>query len=635
MKLSVKVFLSFGKFWDSPVTKHAIGTRVVLIGHRGVGKTELLGRLKKYFPQYQYFDLDLEIAKKTSNPVSKIFEAFGEDYFRSKEIEVVHELLNKKDIVVSCGAGFKLDILPEEVKCIWVRRVTDSDGRIFVNRPALDSRLNPLDDYFARFEKRNKKFYDRANFIYDMPEGIHLLSSDAISKKGLLIQEKNLFKDILFQTIKKKKGVLTINSRNLNEKLIFDTIELRSDIFSARDIIRLVGDFRKKSKIILSFRKDKLRDLDELSDVLTDVDYIDIEVQLVKTLESFIKKSTTAEKKKLIISCHIDLLTENIRMLENSQKGKIKTFLKCSPIIRSFAELKQLFDWHQSDPKNRFIFPRSSDGDWQWFRSFMLQKQNINFISDGFSGIPDQPTILDAFLFDQEFTHFSAIIGNPVNHSYSPAYHFEYMKKRNCPYFKIKIEERDFNSAMDFLESLGMRAASITSPFKESTYRKYQKQAEKEIKLKSVNTLIFDSQRRIELTNTDRIGILKTLTRIEREHFKNPLSKLKIVLWGGGGVIATIKNEIPQTRLVASRDGKLPADCHDIDILIWAAPRSLLTKSPKNCTIKVIFDLSYSSNSMGLELAKKNSIPYFSGLEMFKEQAQEQQIFWSQFDERK
>jgi hypothetical protein len=38
---------------------------------------------------------------------------------------------------------------------------------------------------------------------------------------------------------------------------------------------------------------------------------------------------------------------------------------------------------------------------------------------------------------------------------------------------------------------------------------------------------------------------------------------------------------------------------------------------------------------MGLELAKENNIPYFSGLEMFKEQGRGQQIFWSQFDERK
>jgi len=188
---------------------------------------------------------------------------------------------------------------------------------------------------------------------------------------------------------------------------------------------------------------------------------------------------------------------------------------------------------------------------------------------------------------------------------------------------------------LDFLEEIGLQAASITAPFKEAAYRRYQPRAGTDIKIKSVNTLYLSNNGQAHIANTDTMGLMKTLTQISSEVFKKDLQNLTIVLWGGGGVVPAIKSEVPNVHLVASRDGKLPKGTKDIDILIWAAPRSLLTQVPKNCTIGAIFDLSYGGNSMGLELAKQHNIPYFSGLEMFKEQGRGQQLFWSQCDERK
>jgi shikimate 5-dehydrogenase/shikimate kinase len=615
------------------------GIKIVLIGHRGVGKSELLERLKSYFPQFQYFDLDAVIAEKLSNPVYKIFETFGEEYFRSKEIEQARLILNKKDVIVSLGAGFNLENLPEDVLCIWLRRPTDSDGRIFINRPALDKTLSPLEDYLARYEKRNRKYFEKADFIYDMPEGVSLLETKILAKKGVLIQEKNLFKEFLFRTVKKCKGVLTLNPFNVNSRVAFDTVEFRTDVFSAKEIIRLVEIFSKKSKMILSFRKDNIHDLDELIDILPSLYAIDVDSELGTILDQINSRTSTAIRKKLIISCHKTDINENIKTLDSLVKAKSKAIVKCSPVIRSFTELKGLYDWYRRNPSGRLIFPRrdenSKNSDWQWFRHFMLPKQVLNFINDGFSTVPDQPTLLDTFLYNDSFTRFAAVIGNPIYHSYSPIFHYEYMKMRNLPYYRIKIEEKEFDEALNFLEEIGMKAASITAPFKESAYRRYQPRAGTDIRIKSVNTVYLSDDGKAHMANTDTLGLIKTLTQISSEVFKKDLKTLTIVLWGGGGVVPAIKSEVPSVHLVASRDGKLPNGTKEIDILIWAAPRSLLTQVPKNCTIRSIFDLSYGENSMGLELAKQHNIPYFSGLEMFKEQARGQQLFWSQFDERK
>lgn len=613
--------------------------KIVLIGHRGVGKSDLLQRLKQYFPQFQYFDLDLVIAEKLSNPVYKIFETFGEEYFRSKEIEMARQILNKKNVIVSLGAGFNLENLPEDVICIWVRRATDAEGRIFLNRPTLDLKLDPLEDFLSRYEKRKRKYFEKADFIYDMPEGISLLESKPLSKKGVLIQEKNLFKEFIFRTAKNRKGVLTLNPYNVNTRVAFDTVEFRTDFFSAKEINRLVEIFGKKSKMILSFRKDNIHDFKELFDIMPDFYAVDIDSELSAVLDQFTARASAAVRKKLIVSCHKNSVAESIATLEALVKLKSRAILKCSPVIQSFAELRQLYEWHLNNPSARLIFPRSNQtsksSDWQWFRQFMFSKQVLNFVNDGFSTVPDQPTLLDTFLYADDFRHFAAVIGNPVHHSFSPAFHYEFMKKRNMPYYRIKIEEKEFDEAMDFLEEIGLSAVSVTSPFKEAIYRRYRHRSGGDIGIKSVNTLFIEDQGKAYIANTDTLGLNKTLLKISNDVFRKDLSMLTIVLWGGGGVIPAIKSEIPNVHLVASRDGKLPEEIKEIDILIWAAPRSLLTQVPKNCTIRSIFDLSYSGNSLGLELAKQNNIPYFSGLEMFKEQARGQQLFWSQFDERK
>lgn len=610
-------------------------TKIALIGHRGVGKTELLERLRLHFPQFEYFDLDTEITRKLSNPIYKIFETFGEDYFRSKEIEVARELLNKKNVIVSLGAGFNLDLLPEDVTCIWVRRVTDVDGRIFLNRPALNSALSPIDDYLSLFEKRSKKYFDKAKYIYDMPEGIQILEIKPLPKKGILVQEKNFFKDILFRMRRRRSSVLTLNSRNVNTDVIYDSIELRTDLFSAKEIIRLVEIFYKKSRLLLSFRKNSIRDLDELADLMDMFYAIDIDVDLIDILTQFNARFSNTVRKKLIVSCHAVGVVENIQQLGAFSSKAI--LVKCSPIVKSFSELRRLYIWWSQDSSRRLIFPRSSggSGDWCWFRQFMLSKQVFNFVTDGFSNVMDQPTILDTFLYSYSFNNFAAVIGNPVHHSYSPVFHYDYMRKRGYPYYRIKIEEKEFDEAMDFLEELGLKMASVTSPYKEAMYRKYIDRSFEDLKIKSVNTIFFSSNKAIALTNTDTLGLAKTLNRVAANEFRKPLADLTVVLWGGGGVVAAIKNELPSVHLVASRDGILPKGFKKIDILIWAAPRSLLTKIPKNCTIKSIFDLSYGSNSMGLELAKEHKITYYSGLEMFKEQGKGQQIFWSHWDERK
>lgn len=79
-------------------------TRIVLIGAPGSGKSTvgkaLATRVKKGF-----IDTDSLIESKQSRKITDIFVDEGEDYFRAVEFEVLEEVLQKDDCVISLGGG--------------------------------------------------------------------------------------------------------------------------------------------------------------------------------------------------------------------------------------------------------------------------------------------------------------------------------------------------------------------------------------------------------------------------------------------------------------------------------------------------------------------------------------------------
>ena len=70
----------------------------ILIGHRGVGKTQLLRRLEIYFegnPELAFIDLDHHIELKFKKPIFELFPEVGESAFRKIEREIFDSLLEQ------------------------------------------------------------------------------------------------------------------------------------------------------------------------------------------------------------------------------------------------------------------------------------------------------------------------------------------------------------------------------------------------------------------------------------------------------------------------------------------------------------------------------------------------------------
>lgn len=524
--------------------------KIVIIGHRGTGKTSLLKRWKTYSPNLKFADLDQEIEKAANLSVTEIFSQKGEAAFRELEKDVWQKLQNYD--VVSVGGGFDLNLINQSWKLLWARRDSDSYDRIFLDRPALS-------DYKDRFEKREILFNEKADLIYTMPEGL-FNQEDAEEKK-----------------------ILTGNFNQIGGAVTTPRIEYPDCIIEVRDDLK----FREyeTSNLLFSVRSGHTYPPD------TKIDW-DIKKPIPEGLNPY------------IISTH-DHALDPLLPYENTQ-----SILKFCPIVKTWSELEIGLSWQQKNPAKHVFLPRSENGKWSWFRLWMKGKQSLNFWREGAGSAHDQPTLWEWLSHPNQVTQFAAVLGSPVKHSYSPMYHKNFFKA----FYKIDIEENEWNDAIKILEKMGLIAAAVTSPLKHK--------AGEFVKSSALNTL-WKQDGNWHGANTDIVGARHLV-----EDFKNE----SIVVWGGGGILETFKEILPAATFYSSQKAKPREGYQEIEnpkVLIWGDPHNSIAQIPKSWKPEVIIDLSYHDKSAARILAQKTKAQYISGLKMFIEQAEEQQKCWS------
>ncbi len=78
---------------------------IILVGMMGAGKTYIGKALKNAYPDMFLVDIDEYIEKQEKMKISKIFEIFGEKYFRSLETKVIKRLVENDNQIISLGGG--------------------------------------------------------------------------------------------------------------------------------------------------------------------------------------------------------------------------------------------------------------------------------------------------------------------------------------------------------------------------------------------------------------------------------------------------------------------------------------------------------------------------------------------------
>ena len=78
--------------------------RIIIIGYMGAGKTTV-GKALARALGLPFYDLDWYIESRMHKTVPQIFAERGEEGFRQVERNMLHEVAEFEDVIISCGGG--------------------------------------------------------------------------------------------------------------------------------------------------------------------------------------------------------------------------------------------------------------------------------------------------------------------------------------------------------------------------------------------------------------------------------------------------------------------------------------------------------------------------------------------------
>ena len=78
--------------------------RIIIIGYMGAGKTTV-GRALSRELGIPFYDLDWYIESRMRKTVKQLFDERGEEGFRRIERNMLHEVAEYENVIVSCGGG--------------------------------------------------------------------------------------------------------------------------------------------------------------------------------------------------------------------------------------------------------------------------------------------------------------------------------------------------------------------------------------------------------------------------------------------------------------------------------------------------------------------------------------------------
>lgn len=127
------------------------------------------------------------------------------------------------------------------------------------------------------------------------------------------------------------------------------------------------------------------------------------------------------------------------------------------------------------------------------------------------------------------------ILGDPVSHSRSPAYHNERFAAERLPWLYVPLLCRDLDGLFEFARDFGMIGFSVTHPHKQAVLKLLDEVSEEARVLNSCNTIALANGRWIG-TNTDITGAREMLKDV-------PLQDARMVILGAGSsarVVASV-----------------------------------------------------------------------------------------------
>ena len=151
--------------------------RVILIGYMGSGKTTVGKALSKETGM-MFYDLDWYIESRMHKTVSQIFAEKGEEGFRKIEYNMLHEVAEFEDVIISCGGGTpcffdNMDYLNQQGEVVYLKASPETLYKHLlmakIERPLLkDKSADELIAYITEHLKQREPFYEKARHMLDV-----------------------------------------------------------------------------------------------------------------------------------------------------------------------------------------------------------------------------------------------------------------------------------------------------------------------------------------------------------------------------------------------------------------------------------------------------------------------------------
>jgi len=147
--------------------------RIFLIGYMGSGKTSIGVKLAEALG-YSFVDMDHRIEEKYMKTVSQIFSESGQDKFREIEKDILHEVADFEDVVISTGGGApcffdNIEYMNKTGFTIYLRLTVENLAQRLEQsragkRPLLANKQgDELREFIGNTLRERERFYQQAN----------------------------------------------------------------------------------------------------------------------------------------------------------------------------------------------------------------------------------------------------------------------------------------------------------------------------------------------------------------------------------------------------------------------------------------------------------------------------------------
>jgi shikimate kinase len=151
--------------------------RIIIIGYMGAGKTTV-GRTLAQELNMTFYDLDWYIESRMRKTVKEIFDERGEEGFRLIEHNLLHEVAEFEDVIISCGGGApcfydNIDYMNQQGDTVYLKATPEVlYGHLKMGksvRPLLQNKTSEEVKVFINEQLQIREpFYSKAKYTLDV-----------------------------------------------------------------------------------------------------------------------------------------------------------------------------------------------------------------------------------------------------------------------------------------------------------------------------------------------------------------------------------------------------------------------------------------------------------------------------------